>query len=215
MELAAFDDLAFCDLAVALYDKKRWGEFDYVNEVAGVCFAVKKLSDRNVLLYRGSITPLDWVRDFEALPEVMKLHPQLGFVHSGMAQGMDEALADAIAHSDLDQPFHPGGHSLGGGRAALATGLLINEGYFVIRSTLFGCHNSGTARLRKLVSSRPGASYRNRQDPVPLLPTVPPFAHPRDWTPLDAAPDVNPTDPFNDHNIKLYRAGLAKLPRRV
>ena len=130
------------------------------------------------MVFRGSLTPLDWFRDFLAIPHELADHPQLGDVHAGFAIGMDDALGNLLPR--LRNSVYVTGHSLGAARATIFSGLLMAIAKPPVARVVFGEPRSGCARLSSIVRriSR-NASYRNvwggSVDLVTTVPTDPPY----------------------------------------
>jgi hypothetical protein len=54
-------------------------------------------------------------------------------------------------------------------------------------------------------------SFRNRNDPVPLVPfelPLEPWQHTEEWTPVDSAPGDDDLDVLRDHGIARYVQAL-------
>ena len=100
-----------------------------------------------------------------------------------------------------------GGHSLGAAHALIAAGMLLEDGgprpFSVITC---GSPAPGCETLRNVLSKGLDYSdqraYRNAGDPVPLVPTQPPYLHPTD---LRLLGQPSPLD-FTNHKIALYQA---------
>lgn len=185
--------------------------FDHVWEFAGTHVAHRKLPNAEVVVFRGSLDAVDWMRDAEAIP---LWDPRLGFVHGGFMVGLNDAL---VAVNLLSTP--PGalvltGHSLGGARARLLAALLAYSGTPAAQVTVFGSPRPGFANVRRVLekSGTELASFRNRNDPVPLVPYAGGlYEHTDQWVPLDAPSPPGNFGPLRDHHIARYQEGLAKL----
>ena len=109
-----------CAEAYAAFDKPTW----CVDAVRAFRYAYP---DFTAIIFPGSVTPLDWARDFLALdfhPEIE--HADLGVVPLGFWLGLETVLAQILAEVG-DKPLVLAGHSLGGARALLAAGLLAAQ----------------------------------------------------------------------------------------
>jgi hypothetical protein len=179
----------------------------------GVCWALKQLSGYDVVAFRGSTTFQDWVRDFRAQP----VETRIGTVHFGFHQGMERVWREV--RPLLSNPAIITGHSLGAGRAAIMTGLMVKDDVPPAARVVFGEPKPGYADLAKLISAVPGRSYRNgdatHHDLVTDVPfTFPPFeyTHPTPIIPVCAEPPANDRwGAFSYHHIELYEAALAAL----
>lgn len=208
-------DKQIADLCLALYadapqgfDDLLWPEAD-----DGVCCALKRLGDTDVVVFRGSTTIEDWLRDFLAIPHETETHPQLGDVHAGFMLGMDDAFAHLFPL--LREKVIVTGHSLGAGRAALFMGLLATRLPDVDASAvLFGEPRSGCGRLQRLLADRKYRSYRNASkgghDLITDLPTDPPYCRNRPLLDVSAPPPPgDPWGPFAFHHMELYQRALS------
>jgi hypothetical protein len=192
----------------------NWDRFD-AGDDDGVCWALKRLSGYDVIVLRGSVSFEDWVRDFRAAP----IHTCIGHVHDGFHAGMEHAWADVRLL--LKQPAVITGHSLGAGRAAILTGMMVKDGVPPIARIVFGEPKPGFADLAELIKGVPGKCFRNgdgtHHDLVTDVPfTFPPleYVHPSPIIPVCAPPAANDRwGAFSYHHIQLYQVALA--PRLV
>lgn len=177
------------------------GTWDHIIPVDGAFCAIKRIDGIDYVMFRGSLTFLDWVQDFKnmALPFA---DPILGPVHPGFREGvlLVKDLIDALVGDHIVVV----GHSLGAGHAALYSGYRVAAGKPVDAIVMFGEPRAGSAQLSKILAAVPLVqSFRNAnadgfdkitdvpfQDP-PLLP----YQHVRD--PLtDCRHDPRPLDPW-------------------
>src|ERR1019366_5991243 len=54
-----------------------------------ICWGIKTIQSWDVVVFRGSVTVLDWLRDLMAWVNP-SMHDALGPVHPGFMEGMDE-----------------------------------------------------------------------------------------------------------------------------
>jgi hypothetical protein len=186
----------------------------------GICAALRHVDDEtDLVIFRGSTTAQDWLRDFMAIPGLVYKHEALGAVHLGFIDGMDAAFGHF--RPLLRRKVIVAGHSLGAGRGALFTGLLVaDDPTRDVTAVLFGEPRSGCATLQKLVERMPYRSYRNahggRHDLVTDVPTDPPFCRNRPLIDVSAPPlPGDPWGPFSYHHIGLYQAALAPAAQQV
>lgn len=182
-------------------------EIDYVKVF------VKEYSDCRVIVFPGSQTFLDWVRDFQA---DMRDDPDLDGLEWGFQQGIREVLK--TVQPSTDKPTIVTGHSLGAARALIyggyvATFLSSIKDYSIIT---FGSPRPGGGKLRKVLSGVEQRSYRNCTDPVCSVPFyIPwfrPYQHPTPLINVFAPPPPNdPWGHFAEHHSTLYQAALEKL----
>jgi len=162
-----------------------------------------------IVAFRGSVTVLDWLRDFLFAPVAVRAHPQLGRCHAGFLNGA-ESIADAVAGAVDARPFVLTGHSLGGALAVGVAGLLICAGVAPDAVVTFGAPRFGMARFAALLEPYPVRQYVRGNDPVPVLP----FDVPPEWAFLDTSdPPLRigkaQADRFACHHIDGYVADVA------
>ena len=179
--------------------------------VSGVHVGITTAADGQTLIvaFRGSVTVLDWLRDFFFAPVTVREHPQLGRCHAGFLNGA-ESVADAVAGAARGAPFVLTGHSLGGALALGVAGLLICAGAAPEAVVTFGAPRFGMARFAALLEPYPVRQYVRGNDPVPLLP----FDVPPEWAFLDSRdPPLRvgraQADRFACHHIEGYVADVA------
>lgn len=174
----------------------------------GVCVALKRADDIDLVVFRGSETAEDWARDFFAVPHETANYPQLGDVHAGFMLGMSDALSNLMP--SLRDRIVVTGHSLGAARATLFCGLLIASERHPEARVVFGEPRSGCGDLTWLLSTiKVSRSYRNagdgRHDYVTDVPTDPPFDRVTHLIDVYAPPAAN--DPWGllaMHHPELY-----------
>ncbi len=179
----------------------------------GVCVGLRRRGDDDLVVFRGSTTVEDWVRDFLAIPHACARHPQLGDVHAGFMLGMDDAFARLLPL--LRPSVWVTGHSLGAARATLFCGLLVAAGRPPAARVVFGEPRSGCATpdddSRGRLGGAPIATRAvGRHDLITDVPTEPPFSRVSPLMDVFAPP--SPSDPwgiFSYHHIQLYQAALA------
>lgn len=209
-------DLELCAAVVALYNEPAtlWDLLLAPGADDGVCCALRRLGDDDMVVFRGSATVEDWARDFFAVPHEFAAHPQIGDVHAGFMLGMDETFAKLTPL--LRESVHVTGHSLGAARASLFCGLLCATGKPPAARVVFGEPRPGCGALASILGAvRESRSYRNagggRHDLVTDVPTDPPFCHPTPPIDIFAPPPVgDPWGIFGYHHIQLYEAALAR-----
>ena len=194
-------------LSAAVYDKSTdWHHLWATDDV--VC-GHRRIGANDVLVFRGSVTAEDWMRDADALP--VSDH-EVGIVHKGFLAGMDDLLEQVQAI--IKGPIILTGHSLGGARARIAAAKLAVRHVPVTQVCVFGSPKPGYARLTQILQASKIAhtSYRNLSDPVPLVPTFAAFQHPDQWVATAAAPAPTVLGKLADHEVALYVKGVAALP---
>lgn len=202
-------DLDICKLLQAQYDQKP-DVFDATIEADGVYASVKHYDFGTLVAFRGSTTPLDFFRDFEAL---MIDDPELGGVEQGFMQGLRTAQAHVNTLLAPETPAIIAGHSLGAARAYLFAALRLVEGGNVGNVTVFGSPRPGAQKVKDILASTLVHSYKNAGDPVTdvpfSLPPLVPYCEPREFIMLDVPPrrddDWGIVAP---HRLEYYQKGL-------
>lgn len=213
-------------LCATIYDPgaTAWDHFD-AGDDDGVCWALLRHPDADILVLRGSVTIEDWLRDLMALPRLVRSHWALGFVDSGFSAGMGLLAMEYIGlRPDTSRaPIIVTGHSLGAARSAVLAGTLMVAGLRPAGRIAFGEPKPGYAKLGEwLAPIKANRSYRNGSDadhdlvtdvPFSIQPLFP-YVHPVALTQITAAPPA--ADPRYDlfawHDIKLYEAACPATP---
>jgi hypothetical protein len=185
----------------------------------GVCWALKKVDGFDVVIFRGSVTFQDWLRDLYVLPfgQFAPLLTRIGHVHAGFFLGMEHVWSDL--RPLLTQPVIVAGHSLGGARACILTALMVADGAPPVRRVTFGEPKTGLLDYAQFVKDVPAAPYRNgdavHHDQVTdLPPSFPPLqiVHPNPIQPVCCKPDGSEFEQlgvFAWHHIPLYETAVA------
>ena len=214
-------DRRAAELCAALYQLPLSGPgpFDVVDngDDGGVCRALAREGDTDVIVLRGSVTGLDWLRDVFALPYTSR---RMGPVHHGFYLGMQNVWDDMKILLRPDAPVVITGHSLGAARAAILTGMMVEAGRPPAARIVFGEPKPGYAQLADFIKSVPARSYRagdgaanhdivtDQALPIPGLH----YVHPTPLTLLQCIPDPNDqSGPFVFHHMNLYLAGVSAL----
>lgn len=185
-----------------------WDKWWDGSDPDGICGGIKN----NVLVFRGSVTAQDWLRDLLAFPSPIKDHPDFGPVHAGFDEGMDEFFEKASKF--LGDGAYFCGHSLGAARAWLGAGRYILTGRSPSHIATAGSPKPGCRQFGQFLSGYSKSSYRNGYDPV----TEVPFVIGSDMaiavtTPTDL--DIEPTNWHEGlmawHNINLYVQGICNV----
>jgi hypothetical protein len=168
------------------------------------------------IVFRGSDNIPDWIRDVDAIPIWDK---KLGFVHAGFNLGLNDLYQSIL--KVVGNKIRVKGHSFGAAHACELAGYFAYDAASagvqcpVIDLCTFGQPKPAFANLGRIIakSGMRHVSYRNRNDPVPLVP--PPFPFPFEntepWISLDAAPEPTDLEPLRDHHIMLYVKGVQSL----
>lgn len=204
----------------------EWDHFD-LGADDGVCWALKKQDGFDIVVFRGSITPQDWLRDVYVLPfgAFAPLQTRVGHVHAGFYLGMENVWSEL--RPLLSQPVIVAGHSLGGARACILTALMVADGTMPARRVTFGEPKTGLLDFVQFVKDVPAAAYRNGDElHHDQVTDVPPsiaqfqFGHPTACVPVCCKPvglpEIAEVEFFFFHHIPLYVAAVAALtPKEV
>lgn len=207
-------DAEIAALCAAIYMPTALIDFDHFDtgEDDGICWAIKNLPGFDVVVFRGSVTRLDWDRDSRALGQ----RTRVGQVHSGFWAGMEHVWSDL--RPLMMQPAIITGHSLGAARAAVLTALMIADKVPPVSRVVFGEPKPGMLDFARIVETVPGRCYRNgddlHHDLVTDLPlSFPPlqYVHPTPIIPVCAPPVgalFERLGIFAWHHMPLYAAAL-------
>lgn len=208
------------DLQVGIYQYPgvpavTWDAYDPGTDKVGVCWGLKRVGVYDVIVLRGSTTFEDWMRDFRTIADPLVTDP-LGAVHPGFHCGMPETL-------DKIEPLISGrvvvvGHSLGAGRSAILSGLLIQRGIIPVERVAWGEPKPGFSKLATVLGAIPQqTAYRNGDGhghdyvcDVPFtLPPLQPYIHPVPLTDVCQKPLAHDTwGIFAYHHMPLYQAAM-------
>ncbi len=208
-----------CDLYAWLYTglPVPASTFDHVIPVDGCYVAIKNVGGIDYVLFRGSVTVLDWIEDFTRVAQPFH-DPQLGIVHPGFMLGVRavQAKIDALVGNNVIVV----GHSLGAGHAQLYAGYRAAAGKSVNRLLLFGSPRAGGPELSKVLAPVDIYSFCNGdQDGHDLVTDVPyslgkllPYCHPRELQKVTYSPPADDVWAlFRYHHFGLYCRALHAL----
>lgn len=226
-------DRDICDLCAATYagpTGAAWDHFD-TGPADGVVWGLKRYpGNLAVVAFRGSITLLDWLRDFDFWQEPSDDVGGDNGAYPGFALGMAQAWTDIKALIADNDRLILTGHSLGAARAAVLASMINRDELFsiafkgpsrVAARVTFGEPKPGSALLASpnVRAKTPTRLYRNgdiNRHAHDLVTDVP-FTGQHDNPMVDvyAAPTDrwigSVADPFRFHHIELYQAGLAGI----
>lgn len=190
------------------------GTWDHVIPTDGCYVCIKNIDGTDYVMFRGSVTFLDWLQDFQAdalpFPD-----PHLGWVHNGFRDGVLKNIG--YINSLVGPRVVVVGHSLGAGHAALYAGYRAADRLPVDALVMFGEPRPGGPRLAAVLTNTHIESYvngdGNGHDAVTDVPydiEVPfiggiHYQHPKPLLGVSAAP--SPDDhwgPFKYHHFGLY-----------
>lgn len=161
------------------------------------------------LCFRGSKNRRDWLLDLFAFPAFdihTVTHATLGPLHAGFLIGATSLYPWASA-AVAGRPYALCGHSLGGALATLMAALLTADGNPPHEVVTYGAPRVGMDPFARALDPVTIRQYRFGEDPVPWVPTHPPFIHAR--TPLLQLGHAT-EHLFSNHHITNYLAALEK-----
>lgn len=211
-------DADLAALCAAIYKPTAPIEFDHFDAGLddGVCWAIKKVPGFDIVVFRGSVTALDWINDLRAVAILTRV----GHVHEGFFEGIEHVWRDL--RPLLMQPAIITGHSLGAARAAVLTALMVADKCAPHSRVVFGEPKPGLLDFAKIVEPVPARSYRNgdqlHHDLVTDVPfSIPPlqYMHPTPIIPVHAEPTgdmFSRLGAFAYHHVELYEAALKAMP---
>lgn len=176
--------LQAAQLCQSLYDGDT--VFDHIYNVDEVYAGLKYYPDCTAVIFRGSTTFLDWIRDFQGA----MVQTDVGGVEMGFYLGLRGMLRVLQPGLIKNKPVIVVGHSLGGGRAHIFAALLVKAG-FTVQVITFGAPRPGDATLKDILAPYSVNSYKNGNDfvtdvPIPIHPLLP-YEHPRALIAVNAA----------------------------
>lgn len=205
-------DYTLAKLCAQIYTEPA-SSWDNVWQADDIYLAHVMMEGVDIIVFRGSRTLADWLRDLDALPHK---HPLLGWCHGGFLRYMDLVFEEVM--SVVGRNIVVTGHSLGAARASILTGLLLAHGSEVEARVVFGEPRPGFNQLRTIIqqSRCQSRSYRNLEDPVPTVPvalgTLLRYVHPSEPLRLDESPvETIRQDLMRFHAIELYVRALGRL----
>lgn len=182
----------------------------------GVFWSLKKIDGCDVIVFRGSITPRDWIRDIIALP----IETKIGSVHAGFYLGMEKMYIE-LKSMLTGAPIAICGHSLGASHANMLCGLMLLDGIVPEVRMAAGEPKPGLANFCDRLQVIPYQySFINggphRHDIVTDVPlAIPPlleFTRPTPLIGVTAWPTQTIFELYGDafafHHIALYQKGI-------
>lgn len=186
----------------------------------GVCWCLLHREFYDIVAFRGSVTPQDWLRDFNAAAWPVFRHFKIGWVHAGFYDKLPKVWE--AMQPMLMNPVVVVGHSLGAARASILAAMMVVDGYPVAQRAVFGEPRPGFAKLGKVLEAVPrSSSYRAvwgaDVDPVTKVPfKFGPwqYVHPTKMIEVPVRP--HPGDPWGElfalHHIQGYQEALRPKP---
>lgn len=198
-----------------------WDHYDPGDAGDRVCWGIKRIGNEAAVVFRGSITLIDWLRDLMAVANPFS-HDDIGPVHPGFLSGMRTVQRELGGLIDKKTPLTITGHSLGAGRAGILAGLMVTDGWTPAARIVFGEPKPGFMQLADILRAVPiNRSYRNGGDlhhdlvtDVPFSAPPEEFVHPTPVIPLCAEPTgdwFSRMGVFAWHHVQLYQQGVGAL----
>jgi Lipase (class 3) len=208
-------------LCLAIYEEQQTIDWDQIElPPDGIAFGIKNFDAATAVVFRGSVTAIDWLRDSESIADPLE-HDGLGPVHPGFFQGLSE-LWDRLKPALASKHYIIAGHSLGAARASLFTGLMVLDKRPPVRRLCFGEPRPGfpqaatiiaTARVRSFCNGN-GRAHDLVTD-VPFTTWIEDYVHPTPLIPVCAPPtddDVRRDILFAWHAMMLYASVTPPVP---
>jgi Lipase (class 3) len=168
--------------------------------------------DATVLVFRGSLSMLDWCSDAEALLADEDHYP--GRVHWGFAKVVDKCWPWIVASVPPLKPVFVTGHSLGAATAALAAWRLANCGQHVGRVHTFGGPRIGDGVFSTMYD--PAVALYRVVNEIDIVPTLPPalagYMHAGELVWLDGTGTIGPPSVLAEA-LRLVRDRGGELAR--
>ena len=198
-------DYELCLLEAATYDPGT--SWDTRWTTGGVYVYHRNVRGYDVIAFRGSDNMEDWLRDLKGWP---KYHPKLGFCHAGFLEDMDLVAQEVLLLLQPASKVVVIGHSLGAARALILAALMTVSGLKPDYVVVWGEPRPGFSKLKNILLGGGFLirSYKNRNDPVTLLPYYfGLYRHVTDPIKLDV-PMPADYKGIPDHGISLYLIGM-------
>lgn len=196
--------LQSAQLSAEIYAQQS-GAWDRYWDLGEVICALRRIEGDDTLTFMGTGNAIDFLRDAEGWPT---WDYEIGFCHAGFLRSMDDVLAEA--QGSITQPLTVQGHSLGGARARICVAKMVARGWPVKRLCTFGAPKAGFVNHARIIQKAgiEHVSFRNRNDPVPLVPgLLPQWEHTEPWIAMNEHASGDDFMPLRDHASALYVAG--------
>lgn len=194
-----------------------WDHLEPPSGDRGVCWGLLVKFGVQVLSFRGSIAPEDFLRDAIS-EEAVAIDPPwgtaVGHVPIGFIIGLIEAYTAILSLLDHAKDLVVIGHSLGAARALIFAGMMASNGRPPKEVVTWGSPMPGMLALKTLLSPITQRAYRNRRDPVcdvPLPIELWPYCHPSALIQVDSGPPEDPMDILSDHHIFNYAKAIRAI----
>jgi hypothetical protein len=178
----------------------------------GVAYGIKDFGTAVALVFRGSATLTDWLRDAEAVADPLD-HGELGPVHPGFFDGLQD-LWTKLKPELTRKPCIIARHSLGAARASLFVGLMVIDNHPPLRRVCFGEPRPGFPQAGGIIAKVKGRSYCNGNGrahdlvtDVPFTTWIEDYVHPTPLVPICDTPtdaEVRQDFLFAWHSMTLY-----------
>jgi hypothetical protein len=169
--------------ALAPYGFSDFAWIDLKTVFDDVCAFVASSPDYNLLAFRGTKIPQNWMTDLACTPArfdwIFTAAPALGEIHAGFGHCLSDGFKDivsALSPCDQTKPLLVTGHSLGGALAALApicfsvmnTNIRPVSAIYTFGQPRIGLHDFCNTYSRILADKL--VRFVNKMDLVPRVP---------------------------------------------
>src|SRR5208337_1832770 len=206
--------------SMAIYDyegfeKVTWDYLETTNPLS-IYWAIKEINDIQYVVFRGSATFLDWIRDFMTFGDPFYPSP-FGLVHPGFHIGTPEVYQQLKPM--LIKPFVICGHSKGAGEADNIVASACLDDNPPLMRCVFGEPRPGDKKFGQIMRNVASFSFLNEDlhgnDEITNVPWyIWPecFEHPSPLFFVSEPPAPNDDwGPFAYHHMQLYYAAATKL----
>jgi hypothetical protein len=164
---------AICDRVAAAYAVPPTVQVD-----DDIRASIAAFGDETWVFIPGTTDFAGWRDDFSAVPWPF---PAVGWCHEGFAAKGLELWRGIAPRLPATGRLGIGGHSLGGGLAQICAAMNAYEGRSPCRLVTFGSPRVAAlwnvALGRLIGAALEAVGFEHRGDPVPDVPTLPPFKH--------------------------------------
>lgn len=193
-----------------------WDHIDDGLNDDGVYWAIKIIDGIYVVVFRGSDSTIDWLRDLLAIAFKPWHAPSFGPVHMGFYLGMTRVWAELKTQVRPSDRVVLTGHSLGAARTPILAAEMLVDGFAPTGRVCFGEPRVGFQQFADFVAEVPTWSYRNTDGGLTHeghdgVTGVPFYLPPAEYVPQSKLIDLTVTpassflpDFFRFHHMPLY-----------
>ena len=198
-------------LCAALYGSAGAAPVEWLyrsNPDATAVFGIVRIGPWLIVVYRGSYTGMDWLRDVLVKATDPAGRPSIKRVHSGFYGGTPEAADIVMMFYRKGDKLIIIGHSLGGARAEIGAEQAAALGVVPHLVVVWG-QPAPFKPSTMPAPTYPLVSYRNvvgDEDPVTYATDIVGYRHRAAFSDLHALPAQSVYDPLERHHFALYQS---------